>query len=188
MLQKIHQRVWPRTGQSRTLSLALLRSRILWTSCSRRVTLWPWRIRRNPPRRHLRVVRFTRRGGTGRRFALHHLRKKIPRRRTLSRRATIRTARHMSRLSFSEMKQDIFTKSTLVHLQFGGGLIPLRALCGKDALRGRAPWRRFLPSFGNPRFQVFRGGPFPSLGRGDSRFFSPIILLRGDTNSPSLDE
>ena len=56
-------------------------------------------------------------------------------------------------------------QSTLVHLQLGGGLAPLRALCGKDALRGGAP----------------------GLGRWDSRFFSPIILLRGDTNSPGLD-
>ena len=31
-------------------------------------------------------------------------------------------------------------QSTLVHLQLGGGLAPLRALCGKDALRGRPPW------------------------------------------------
>ena len=31
-------------------------------------------------------------------------------------------------------------QSTLVHLQLGGGLIPLRALCCKDALRGRTPW------------------------------------------------
>ena len=78
-------------------------------------------------------------------------------------------------------------QSTLVYLQLDGGLAPLRALWGKDALRGKAPWRRFLPSFGNLHFQVFRGGPFPSLGRGDSRFFSPIILLCGDTNSLGLD-
>ena len=94
---------------------------------------------------NLRVVRLMRRGHRGRRFALHHLRKKIPRRRTLSRRATIRTARHTSRLLSSEMKQDIFTKSTLVHLQLGGGLIPLRALCGKDALRGRTSGEGFFP-------------------------------------------
>ena len=31
-------------------------------------------------------------------------------------------------------------QSTLVHLQLGGGLAPLRALCRKDALRGGAPW------------------------------------------------
>ena len=37
-------------------------------------------------------------------------------------------------------------------------------------------------------FQVFRGDPLPSLGRRNFRFFSPVILLRGGTNSPGLDE
>ena len=31
-------------------------------------------------------------------------------------------------------------QSTLVHLQLGGGLPPLQALCAKDALQGRALW------------------------------------------------
>ena len=43
------------------------------------------------------------------------------------------------------MKQDIFTKSTLVHLQLGGGLTPLRAQCGKNALRGMPPGEGFFP-------------------------------------------
>ena len=63
----------------------------------------------------------------------------------------------------------------------------MRALCGKDALRGRAPWRRFLPSFGSPCFQIFRGGPLLPAGGGNLRFTSPILLLRGDLNSPGLD-
>ena len=187
MLQKTHQCVWLCTGQSQTLSVALLRSRILRTLGGRRVTFWPWWIRRNPPSQHLRVVRLMRRGGTRRRFALHHLRKKIHRRRTLLRKATIRTTRHTSRSLSSEIKQDIFTKSTLVHLQLGGGLTPLRALCGKDALWGRVLLRGFLPSFRSLRFQIFRGVPFLTLRRRDFRFLSPIILLRGGACSPNLD-
>ena len=72
-----------------------------------------------------------RRGDRGRRFALHHLRKKIPRRRTLSRRATIRTTRHTSRLLSSEIKQDIFTKVLLFTYSLVEGWPP----CGHYALR-----------------------------------------------------
>ena len=56
-------------------------------------TCRPSRIRRNPLRRHLRVARLARRYGRGRRSTLHHLRKKIPRRRALLRRAKVRATR-----------------------------------------------------------------------------------------------
>ena len=36
-------------------------------------------------------------------------------------------------------------QSTPVHLQLGGGLAPLRALCGKDTLWGRTPGEGFFP-------------------------------------------
>src|SRR4051812_42393604 len=86
-----------------------------------------------------------RRGGMGRCFALHHLRKKIPRRRTLSRRAMIRPTRHASRLLSSEIKQDIFTIEYFCLLIAQWRVDPLRALRGKDTLRGRAPDKEFFP-------------------------------------------
>ena len=101
LAQKILQRVRPHTV--RTLVVALLMSWILGMLGSQRVILWRYRIRRYPSRRHFKVARFLIWGVRGRRFALHHLRKRFPRRRALSRRATIRTTRRTPRLSFSEM-------------------------------------------------------------------------------------
>ena len=51
----------------------------------------------------------------------------------------------MSRLSFSEMKQDIFIESTFVYSQLGGGLVPLRVLYSKDALRVGPSDKGFFP-------------------------------------------
>ena len=76
--QKILQRIRPHTV--RTLAVALLRSRILGMPGSQRAIVWRYWIRRYPSRRHFKVARFLSWGVRGRRLALHHLQKKIPRR------------------------------------------------------------------------------------------------------------
>ena len=73
----------------------------------------------------------------------------------------------------------MFFIKALFYLHLGGGLSPLRALCGRGIPRGRSLWRRFLPPFGDYCLWAFRGAPLPSLGRGNFGFFSPVILLRG---------
>ena len=86
------------------------------------------------------------------------------------------------------MKQDIFTKSTFVYLQLGGGLIPLRALCSKDALRGGAPGEGFFPLLETLVSKSSEVVLFLPWGEGISDSSRPVILLPGGTNSPGLDE
>ena len=114
------------------------------------------------------------RGVRGRRFALHHLRKKIPRRRAQLRRAKTRTARYMRRL-FSQKKDSIpsLLKYFLDHLRLVGGLIPPRILCDKSTPRGRTLcWRLLLP-FGGLDFRILGSSPLPP----------PVILLYGGAHS-----
>ena len=68
------------TRRCRTLLSALFGSRTLGPSGVNGIIFWPHRTRRGPPRRHFRVARFRSGGVRRRRFALHHLWKKIPRR------------------------------------------------------------------------------------------------------------
>ena len=114
------------------------------------------------------------RGVRGRRFALHHLWKKIPRRRAQLRGAKARTARYM-RWLFSQKKDSIpsLLKYFLDHLRLVGGLIPPRTLCGKSTPQGRTLCWRLLLSFGGLGFQILRSSPLPS----------PVILLYGGAHS-----
>ena len=107
-------------------------------------------------------------GVWGRRFALHHLQKKIPRRRAQLRGAKARTARYMRR-SFSQKKDSIpsLLKYFLDHLRLVGGLIPPRTLCGKSTPQGRTLCGRLLLLFGGFGFRILGSSPFPpSVGTG----------------------
>ena len=57
---------------------ALFGSRTLGASGVNGIIFWPHRTRRGPSRRHFAVARFRSGGVRRRRFALHHLWKKIP--------------------------------------------------------------------------------------------------------------
>ena len=65
---------------------------------------------------------------------------------------------------------------------------PLAGTVREGCPPGQGPLAKVSSLVWKPLFPVFRGGPLPSLGRGNFRFFSPVILLRGDTNSPGSDE
>ena len=71
------------------------------------IIFWPHRIRRGPPQRHFGVARFRSGRVRRRRFALHHLWKKIPRRRAHLRGAKARTAKIYAVVIFSEEKDGI---------------------------------------------------------------------------------
>ena len=127
-------------------------------------------------------------GVRGRRFALHHLWKKIPRRRAQLRGAKARTARYM-RWLFSQKKDSI-----PLLLKYFGSLTtrwradPPRTLCGKSTPRGRTLCGRLLLPFGGFGFRTLRSSPFPprlssfvetlipSVGTGSDGGPRPLVL------------
>ena len=143
---------------------ALFGSRTLGTSGDNGIIFWPHRTRRGPPQRHFRVTRFRSGGVRRRRFALHHLWKKIPRRRAHLREAKARTAKIYAVVIFSEEKDGI----SVLLKYFGslttrGRIDPPRTLCGNSAPQGRTLCGRLLLPFGSFGFRILRRSPFRLL-------------------------
>src|SRR4051812_43741794 len=82
----------------------------------RMITFCLWQIRSNPLRRHFGVARLARRCIRRRRSALHHLRKKVPRRRALLRRVEVRTTKVRFRLKLLRYKSKTSLKRTTLFL------------------------------------------------------------------------
>ena len=138
------------------------------------IIFWPHRTRRGPPRRHFGVARFqsgeVRRG----RFALHHLWKKIPRRRSHLRGAKARTAKIYAVVIFSEEKDGI----PVLLKYFGSLSTRWRIDSPMDFVRQRHPQGRtlcgrLLLPFGSFGFQIPGRSPFPP----------PVVFLHGDARS-----
>ena len=104
---QLPQNIRSHTRRCRTLLSALFRSRALGASGVTGIIFWPHQTRRGPPQQHFRVARFQSGGVRRRRFALHHLWKKIPRRRAHLRGAKARTAKIYAVVIFSEEKDGI---------------------------------------------------------------------------------
>ena len=103
-----------------------------------------------------------RRGRWG--FTFHHLRKKIPRRRILLRRATSRTAKNRSWLLFSEEK----AKASCLLLTYSS--VEGWPVCRHDAVRtpfeARAPGEAFFPCLGTSVSKSLEAALFFPRGEG----------------------
>ena len=125
------------------------------------------------------VARFRSGGVRRRRFALHHLWKKIHRRRAQLRGARARTARYM-RWLFSQKKDSI-----PLLLKYFGSLAtrwredpPADFVRQKHPPRGKTLCGRLLLPFGGFGFRILGSSPFPP----------PVVLLHGDAHSLGWNE